>query len=170
LDEEDMQLNPSPSPSPHYCLSPAVGSVSTDTEEDNGIPEITHSVVFKCIGVHKEMDYQHTLALANRNMNDGKAVSVKLNPEPDNPQDKNAVAFICQADENAEWKRIGYVVREVASEVLGAINAKKILDVTFAWIKYLPYYKNRGWYAGIKIRRNGDWSQQVLLSRATDYD
>ena len=69
-------------------------------------------------------------------MNDGKAVSVKLNPEPDNPCGNNAMAFICKADENAEWKRIGYVVGEVASEVLGAINAKKILEVTLAWIKY----------------------------------
>jgi len=59
-----------------------------------------------------------------------------LDSEPDNPCDKNAVALNCQADENAECERIDYVVREVASEVLGAINAKKILDATFAWIKY----------------------------------
>jgi len=65
--DEGLQLNPlSSSPSPHRCLSLAVGYVSTDTEEDDGIPEITHSIVFKCIGAHKEMDYQHTLVLANR--------------------------------------------------------------------------------------------------------
>ena len=100
----------------------------------------------------------------------GKTVSVELKPEPNNPHDSNAVAFICQPDEGAEWKRIGYVVREAAVEVLSAINTKRILNVKFAWIKFLPYFKNRGWYAGIKITRNGEWSQQVVRSRATDYD
>jgi len=94
----------------------------------------------------------------------------RLKPEPDNPYDNNAVAFICQTNENAEWKRIGYVVKEVASEILGVINAKNVLNVKFAWIKYLSYYKSRGWYTGIMITRSGEWSQQVLLSRATDYD
>jgi len=145
LDLKDIDIQPSPSPLPHHCLSPAVGYVSTDTKEDDGIPEITHGVVFKYIGAHKEMDYQHTLVPASRNKNDGKTVSVNLKPEPDNPFDSNAVAFICQTDENAEWKRIGYVVRVATSEVLDTINSKKKnnTDITFAWIKYIPYYKNR---------------------------
>ena len=52
------------------------------------------------------MEYQEILALANKNLNDGKRVSVKLKQELDNPYDNKAVAFICQTDENAEWKRI----------------------------------------------------------------
>jgi len=51
-------------------------------------------------------------------------LSVQLKPEPDNLYDTNAVAFICQTDEDAEWKRIGCVVREAASEVLTVINNK----------------------------------------------
>ena len=94
---------------------------------------------------------------------------MKLKPEPENPYDNKAVAFICQADENAEWKRIGYVVREAADEVLTALNANKILNISFEWIKYIVYFRNRGWYAGIKITRSGEWPQQVLLSRATSY-
>ena len=85
---------------------------SSDGEEDDSVPEITHSVIFKCISVHKEMEYQDTLALVSRNRNDGKTVSAQLKPEPENPYDTNAVAFVCQMDEDAEWKRIGYVVRE----------------------------------------------------------
>ncbi|XP_065894132.1 uncharacterized protein [Dysidea avara] len=165
--DDTVTSDSDPSLSP--CLSPTA-DISSNTEEDDSVPEITHSVVFKCIGVHKDMEYQDTLALASRNKNDGKTVSVKLKPEPDNPHDTNAVAFMCQADEGAEWKRIGYVVREAASEVLGVINAKKIINVRFRWIKFLPYFKNRGWYAGIIITRNGEWSRQVLRSRATDYD
>ena len=105
-------------------MSTTAGDASSDGQEDDSVPEITHSVIFKCIGVHKEIEYQDTLALASRNRNDGKTVSVKLKPEPDNPYDTNTVVFVCQTDENTEWKRIGYVVREAASEVLSVINNK----------------------------------------------
>ena len=42
--------------------------IDTDDEEeaDHGVPAITHSVVFKCIGATKEMHYQELLALASR--------------------------------------------------------------------------------------------------------
>ena len=46
--------------------------------EDHGIPAITHSVVFKCIGATKEMCYQELLALANRRMRNGEIVPVRL--------------------------------------------------------------------------------------------
>jgi len=52
-------------------LSPTADKFSSDTEDD-GIPKITHSVIFKSIGVHKEMEYQEIFALANRNSKDSK--------------------------------------------------------------------------------------------------
>ena len=73
-------------------------SSGTEDDEDEGynIPEITHSVIFKCIGAHKEIEYQEMLALASKNIDNGKNVSVKIKPEPDNPYVNRAVAFICQ--------------------------------------------------------------------------
>ena len=62
------------------------------------------------------------------------------------------------------------MVREAADEVLAVLNANEILSITFDWIKYIVHFKNKGWYAGIKIARNGEWSQQVLRSRATSYN
>ena len=40
----------------------------------------------------------------------GENVSVKLEPEPDNPYDSQAISFMCRT--GGVWKRIGYVVRE----------------------------------------------------------
>ena len=46
---------------------PAVDTEKEEEEaEDHGVPAITHSVVFKCIGATKEMRYHELLALANR--------------------------------------------------------------------------------------------------------
>ena len=55
-------------------------------------------------------------------------LSIQLKPEPDNLYDTNAVAFVCQTDEDAKWKRISCVVREAASEVLIVINNKNYLS------------------------------------------
>jgi len=45
----------------------------------------------------------------------GENVSVKLEREPDNPYDCNAIAYMCKADD--KWERIGYAVTEALSDV-----------------------------------------------------
>ena len=74
-------------------------SDNNDDDDDNAstIPAITHSVVFKCIGNAKEMQYQEVLALANKKGRkeyiDG---PVKLEREPSNPVDARAIAIMCE--------------------------------------------------------------------------
>ncbi|XP_065884179.1 uncharacterized protein [Dysidea avara] len=159
--------SPSPSPIPHSSsCTPDVISVSqtTSESEDDDIPAITHTVIFKCIGAHKETAYQDQLKLAKQKLQDGNPVVVKLNLEPQNPRDSKAIAFICKIDDG-EWKRIGYVVKEAVDDVHTALNEKKILNVAFNWIRF-KLYETPAWYAGIKITRNCEWSQRVLLSRS----
>ena len=101
-----------------------------DDEVDDDIPAITHSVVFKCIGCHKESRYQEVLALAQRKRaRDGANIPLKLQPEPSNPMDSKAIAFMCKAD--TDWERIGYVVQEALDDVHEAINTNKILALSF---------------------------------------
>ena len=151
--------------SPHRSPTPNDGSSSSSSDE---IPTITHTVVFKCIGVTKEKKYQDTLKYAKKRLDDdGVKLPVKLQPEPGNKWDSKAIAFMCQ--DNLGWQRIGYVVREVTDEVHQAINNGKILDVTFDWIKYRVHFSTPGWYAGIRITLNGEWSLNVQRSRATTY-
>ena len=104
-----------------------------------------------------------TFSTCQKKLNDGSPVAVKLNPEPDNQQDSKAIAFVCKI-EDGEWKRIGYIVREVIDDVQAALDAQKILSVSFDWIRFKTYFKSPGWYAGIKITKNGEWFQQVILS------
>ena len=50
-------LSPSPSPvTPQSTTPDDVAQASSDSEDDHndGIPAITHTVIFKCIGAHKE--------------------------------------------------------------------------------------------------------------------
>ena len=66
---------------------------------------------------------------------------------------------MCQAD--TDWERIGYVVSEALPDVNDAMDNNKIIKVYFDWIKYVVYFKYPGWYAGITVTRNGNWSNIV---------
>ena len=140
---------------------------NSDNESDDSIPATTHSVIFKCIGCNKELRYQELLALAKRKMQDSATVPVKLHHEPDNPKDTKAIAFMCKVED--DWERIGYIFKEALDDVHKAINANKLISVSFQWIKKL-FTRTPGWYAGIRITRSGDWSDVVLRSRARNYE
>ena len=143
-------------------------AMDNSEDESDGIPAITHSVVFKCIGCHKEKRYQELLALAQRKRaRDGADIPVKLQAEPSNPMDSKAIAFMCKVE--TDWERIGYVVQEAQDDVHEAINTNKILAISFQWIKFIVYFKTPGWYAGIKITKSGDWSNTILRSSANAY-
>ena len=98
-------------------------SSNEETEED--VPAIIHFVVFKCIGFTRYFCYQKLLALASQKMKKGKVVPMKLEKEPNNPYDSNAIAFMCQADK--DWERIGYVISETFTDTNEAISNNKIL-------------------------------------------
>ena len=100
---------------------------SSSSSDDDSVPAITHTVIFKCIGVTKEKKYQDTLKYAKQQLDNGIRLPLKLQPEPDNKYDSKAIAFMCQ--DNLDWQRIGYVLRELTDEVHSAINNGKILNV-----------------------------------------
>ena len=92
-----------------------------DGEEDNAFEnhesELQSTIVFKCIGATRENSYQVALKKARDLLENGEEVPVVMEHEMDNSWDPNAIAFKCLIDDS--YARIGYVVREVAEEVLG---------------------------------------------------
>ena len=136
-------------------------------EEDEVAPSITHSIPFKCIGHLKEKRYQELLAIASRKLKQGESVPVKLQKEPKNQYDAQAIAFMCKAEHN--WERIGYMVKEALPDVHQAMDANKIINVYFDRIKKVLDYRKPGWYAAIIIKRSGEWSRVVQQSQATGF-
>ena len=70
---------------------------------------------------------------------------------PKNPFDSRAIASVCKLKE--EWEQIGYIVREALDEVHCAMDKNKIVAVKFDWVKFIVYFQNRGWYAGIMLTK-----------------
>lgn len=152
--------------------SPVSSEPSEDASEssqpvtDTTGPHV-HKVTFKCIGATRDDGHQLALRTAKGLITSGHTVPVKLCPEPSNPFDAKAIAFTCCID--GQWQRIGYVVREVLDEVHTAMRAGDIIDVQFAWVKFLLSHprSGHGMYAGIDITRHGEWSTTVLSSAST---
>ena len=124
-------------------------------ESSEPITDITapriHKVTFKCIGATRDDGHQLALRIAKELISSGHTVPVKLPPEPTNPFDAKAIAFTCCID--GQWKRIGYVVREVLDEVHAAMRSGNIVEVRFAWVKFLLSHPRSGYgmYAGIEL-------------------
>lgn len=142
------------------CSDASSDALSLDAEEQQG-----QFVDFKCIGVTRDPVYQTILCDVRDTIQSGDTVAVRLAPEPDNQYDANAIAFQCL--HHSEWKTIGYVVSEICEEVLAAIQSDDIVSVEFSWVKYKLWKKNPGFYASIRITRNGKWSQKVIQCRST---
>lgn len=149
-------------------------SDNTDTSDDDNIsseppamPVPQHTVKFKCIGDTLDISYQTTLRRARDLRNSGVNVPVRLQPEPSNPVDSKAIAFVCEVD--GKWHRIGYVVTEVLDEVHAALHGGRITSVRFAWIKYISDWTRSGpgYFTGINITRYGNWSSNVLYYSST---
>lgn len=148
--------------------SPSHKSTSSSSGDELVTPQtLTHSVVFKCMGCLKEFHYQEILALVSRKMKDG-SVPVELREEPNNPVDSRAIAFVCKL--NNQWERIGYVASEALEAVYYAIRENSIIEVRFEWVKYIVYFKNQGWYAGIIIKKKYEWPQIIQRCSAKSFN
>ena len=132
---------------------PSSESAHEDEEDES---ETTHAVVFKCVGVNKgsnARNVQRVLEISEKMRNE-EAVNVRVNSEPNNPFDCNAVAF--QTPVNDKWMNIGYVVQETAPHVAHAIA---IVSCEFSWVRYIVHWSKsgQGWYTGITITKRGTW-------------
>ena len=79
-------------------------SLDSDSDSEKGTsatppaqyPASYHTVTFKCIGCHKEVQYQQALVCASQHRNNGKVVPHRLECETNNPYDSKAIAFYCK--------------------------------------------------------------------------
>ena len=124
-------------------------------------------MVFKCIGSNKDTNSQEVLRQVAQKRENGDVVEVKLRPEPTNPVDSRAIAFVCY--HNGVWQRIGYVVKECTDAVHSALARNLIVTVEFSWVKYIVHWSRSGpgWYAGIKIVKMGSWPADVVRAGST---
>lgn len=62
-----------------------------------------------------------------------------------------------------------YIVREALDAVHNALEKKLIIDISIDWIKYIVHWSRSspGWYAGVKIIKQGKWPKEAISSVCT---
>ena len=154
-------------------LSPSISSCCSEDNTDGSNSSIgaeslpVHTVTFKCIGCTRDVDFQNTLRKVSVQLNAQQLVPVNLFPEPHNPYDKRAIAFKCFLEN--DWLKIGYVVAEALDDVHHALGSNAVLDVQFAWARYIVSWTRSGpgYFAGINISKRGRWSRIVCQAAST---
>ena len=118
------------------------------------------SVNFKCLGSTRQVAHQDALQAARDALLTRQPLHVRLEFEPENEIDANAICFEVCIDGN--WKRIGYVARELTQYVRQAIDSGKIISVSAQWIRY-RYWPNSGFgfYAAVTVTKRGRWHYEV---------
>ena len=79
-----------------------------DRAESEVIPPPLHTVAFKVMGTTTIAGAQEVLEEARDRLHQNEDVPVQIIPEPENPVDKNAIAFKCRID--SKWFKFGYAV------------------------------------------------------------
>ena len=149
-DDEDVSVVPE-TPPPYVSDEEEEAGDKTEknNEEENenaesdSILPVTHTVTFKCIGCTKEHAYQEILKRIAQMQHRGENMLCKIQPEPENPIDSEAIAFKCKLD--GQWHTIGYAVKEVLKDVHEALTQNnKVTNVSIDWVKFVIYWKTPG--------------------------
>lgn len=140
---------------------------SSDVDKYSSGPLAHHTIKFKVIGSNKESCYQQVLRMARDSIESGSHVPVFLAPEPRNPVDSQAIAFMCKLD--GKEYRIGYVVSDIVHYIHAAINGNEIVQVEFAWIKYITdwFRSGPGFFASVGVTKKGRWPYPVVKAQST---
>lgn len=113
----------------------------SESERVNEQPN-TNTLVFKCMGCHKETCYQKALERVCDLMAEGGSVPVAMVHEKTKIYNARALAFVCQLD-NKPYT-VGYIVSELLDEMHMAIEAGKIVSVKFSWVEYITDWTRCG--------------------------
>ena len=132
--------------------------VTYDHEDSD---DVLHTVPFKVLGSPYSLEHQKYLEDAHKLLYERKGdVNAKIVPENNNQHDKNAIAVMLRFAQ--EWKKVGYIARELTQFLHPLLKQDKITNVCLKHIKFRATYQKVGFYATIEITRRGAWEQSVV--------
>lgn len=126
----------------------------TNHEAEN----VIHCLPFKVMGVTYNTIIQDHLEAAKAV--GCSLVSAKLEAEPNNQYDSNAIAVFIDYGNN--WVKIGYIAKELTRYIHPLLANGNIITVNVKHIKFCIVYMRVGYYITINISKKGQWEDQVI--------
>ena len=133
-------------------------SSESEQELEFQLPSQTHTMTLKCIGTTHNFNAQEVLRKVSTLLEQGEQVPVKIVPELDN-QRSHSNANLRASSTNLD----------TLLEKLSTMYTERWSRSKFAWAKYLVVWicSGPGYYAGINIALNGEWSCEVCRCAST---
>ena len=133
------------------------GNADNSSDEDTS-DDAEYTVPFKVLGVAYKGRQTH-LKKAYESLEEEKEVMAKLQPEPDNDYDQNAIAVLINF--GSGWNKVGYIAKELTRELHPLIDNDSI-KVNVAHILFRVNYLQVGYYITLNISKKGPWSNKVV--------
>ena len=122
--------------------------------------EAIHTSLFKVLGVCHHVERQKVLEQAYEFMYEyNRPVFAKLEKEPDNLYDQNAIGVYIMTDD--EYCRAGYIASELTQHVHPHLNEHDF-DVSIEKITFCTKFLRVGFYLTISLSKKGPWHKDVV--------
>ena len=135
------------------CGSNEEGDLDCESDDD------LHAENFKVKGSFFQEHYQQALAKCDNAKRQNQAISARVEFEPDNIQDKNAIKF--EVYFNNEWHIIGYCDVRKIPKLRKAMNSSEIKTVSLLYVKreWITWQSKFSFYACISIVKRRQWGK-----------
>lgn len=141
-------------------LSKTINQQEQAVSSHDGTLDILHTVPFKVLGTCKSTARQMVLAEAHSYLNEyNRPIFVKLEREPDNVYDSNAIAVFVQID--VEFQKVGYVASELTEYVHPYIDDPDF-QASVKNIRFCTTWMMVGYYITIELTKKGLWHNTVV--------
>lgn len=163
---EAINLPSNPQSAAHDCPS----DFDDESDEDDGSDEneesqephasTSHCLPFKVMGTCYSAERQKALEESFEYLYEhDRPLFVKIEAEPDNVYDRNAIAVYIKA--SSEYTKVGYLACEVTQFLHPLLN-DPALEVSVNKIRFCTTFLMIGFYLTIDITRQGLWEKAVV--------
>ena len=156
----------------HTAPSVSVTTVcDSDTSDDDidsyehSDPVATHCLPFKVMGTCYSKARQDSLQEAFEYLYEhNRPVYARLQAEPENTHDKNAIAVYLMS--SSDYEKVGYIAAELTRYLHPLLNDPS-LEVSVKNIRFCTTFLMIGFYVTINITKRGQWDKQVIRASRT---
>lgn len=134
--------------------------------EDEENENVFHTLPFKVLGVAHSRLTQNHLEQCFLRLQENLLVQVKVQPEPANPRDSNAIAVLVNYG-TGSWFRVGYIPHELTHYVHQAIDQNKLVSMEVQHVKFRVHWLRVGFYMKLLLTKIGAWDDFVVRKSAT---
>jgi len=152
-DHQDQQSGDASEDNDQHDLMRQLQDHTKKTQQDKRV----YREDFRLTGCNMRQNCQFTLRLCRAHMLEKRPVQIRVEPEPTNPVDRNALCFQVQLPEDLTWHTVGYVAADKISKVRSAYDNHEIMEMEMEIPHFGHSARVPGYFSTVHIVKQGKW-------------